>query len=178
MTDRRARLGLAFSAVLLAAAPLVGQTFRPPPVQHSAGGTRFGLFGFGMRAGADMNQGGQFVLSATLDIGDLFTRRLRMRPSGDIGVGNGANSYSGSFELLYRLTDDERSLSPYVGGGLALAGHAQCGTDSGCPSLWFNTVLGLEIRFRSTFNWVLEYHAMDAFQRNRLYLGLTTRRGN
>ncbi|HUL49563.1 MAG TPA: hypothetical protein VLT79_06060 [Gemmatimonadales bacterium] len=170
--------GSGLSILLLLAAPLAGQAFPPPRVQQGGGGTRLGLFGFGVRVGADLNQGGQFVLSGTLDIGDLFTRRLRLRPSGDIGVGSGANSYSGSFEVLYRLTDEDRSLTPYVGGGLALAGHAQCGADSGCPAVWFNTVLGLEIRYRSTFNWLLEYHAMDAFQRNRLYLGLTTRRGN
>jgi hypothetical protein len=39
-------------------------------------------------------------------------------------------------------------------------------------------VLGIEVRYRSTFNWLLEYHALNAFRRNRLYLGLTTRRGN
>ena len=33
-------------------------------------------------------------------------------------------------------------------------------------------------RKRSTFNWLLEYHAMDLFRRNRIYVGLTTRRGN
>jgi len=39
-------------------------------------------------------------------------------------------------------------------------------------------VFGFELHYRSTFNWLLEYHAMDALRHNRIYIGLTTRRGN
>src|SRR3989442_1212949 len=39
-------------------------------------------------------------------------------------------------------------------------------------------LFGFELHYRSTFNWLLEYHGMDAFRRNRVYVGLTTRRGN
>ena len=84
----------------------------------------------------------------------------------------------GSLEGLYRLSGDTRAATPYLGGGLAIAGHAGCATDASCPAVWLNVVLGIEVRYRSTFNWLLEYHALDAFRRNRVYLGLTTRRGN
>lgn len=155
------------------------QEFHPPPVQRSGpGGTRIGLLGFGVRAGADLSGEGAAVLGAALDIGNLFVDRFRLRPSAEIGILNGPNTYVASFEGLYRFGSDIQAVTPYVGGGLAVAGHADCGSDAGCPGLWLNVVLGIEVRYRSTFNWLFEYHALDAFRHNRLYLGLTTRRGN
>ena len=76
------------------------------------------------------------------------------------------------------MSDDNQAVTPYAGGGLAIAGHANCDSDDGCPGLWVNFVLGIELRYRSTFNWLLEYHALNLFNQNRIYLGLTTRRGN
>jgi hypothetical protein len=172
------RAGLLLLGMIVLGSGLCAQAFHPPPVQRSGGGTRVGLFGFGMRAGMDFDNGGQAILGVTLDLGDLAVPRLRMRPSAEIGVGNGANTYVGSFELLFRFAGDEKSVAPYVGGGLGIAGHAECGSDSGCPAVWGNAVAGVEIRYRSTFNWLVEYHPMDLFRHNRLYLGLTTRRGN
>lgn len=153
------------------------QQFQPP--QNSKhGGTRIGLFGFGVRGGVDFRRSGQLVLGSTLDIGDLFTNRLRLRPSAEIGVFNGPNSYVGNLEALWRFTDDEEVATPYIGLGLGVAGRAGCGSDPQCPGLWFNTVFGFELRYRSTFNWLVEYHGMDRMRRHRLYIGLTTRRGN
>jgi hypothetical protein len=175
----RALALLALVVSLANAAPLPGQAFTPPPVKRaSPRGTRIGLYGFGIRSGLDANGGGQAVLGATLDAGNLFVSRLRVRPSAEVGMLNGANTYAGSLEFLYRFLDDDRAAAPYLGGGLSVAGHTDCGADPGCPGLWVNVVLGIEIRVRSTFNWLIEYHAMDAFKHNRLYLGLTTRRGN
>src|SRR6266508_792800 len=165
--------------VLAAAAPLVAQEFHPPPVRRTNdGGTRLGLFGFGVRGGIDLAGKTQLVFGATLDAGNLGTNRFRLRPSAEIGVFNGWNSYAGSFEALYRFTGDEQVVTPYAGGGLSVAGHDSCGGDPQCPDLWANIVVGLELHYRSTFNWLLEYHAMDAFRHNRFYVGLTTRRGN
>src|SRR6266571_1075502 len=118
--------------MLLAAAPLAAQEFHPPPVRRTGEGTRLGLLGFGVRGGIDVSGQSQLVLGVTLDAGNLVSGRFRLRPSGEIGVFNGDNTYVGSFEGVYRFT----------------------------------------------FNWLLEYHAMDAFHHNRLYAGLTTRRGN
>jgi len=164
--------------ILLRAVPLGAQAFHPPPVGSQAGGTKLGLLGFGLRVGADFSGQGQAVLGGTIDAGSLFTDRLRLRPSAEIGILNGANTYAGSLELVYRFAADHNAVVPYTGGGVALAGHAECGSDSGCPGVWVNVVVGFEVRYRSTFNWLLEYHAMDAFRHNRLYVGLTSRRGN
>ena len=169
------------AAVLAVAAPprLAAQQFHPPAVRPDAGrGTRIGLFGFGARGGIDVAHQSQLVVGVTLDAGDLWTDRLRIRPSGEIGMFNGANSYVGSLEALYRLSGDEEMATPYVGGGFSFAGHDACGSDRECPDLWANIAVGLEVHFRSTFNWLLEYHALAGFNHNRLYMGLTTRRGN
>lgn len=172
------RSGLLLFAALTLARGLAAQAFHPPPVQRGGGGTRIGLFGFGIRGGTDANGGSPVVLGVTLDLGNLSGPRLRIRPSGEVGVGDGPNTYVGSFEVLLRLTSDDEPVTPYLGGGVGVAGHTGCGADPSCPAVWANGVLGIEIRYRSTFNWLLEYHPMDAFRRNRVYFGLTTRRGN
>jgi len=71
-----------------------------------------------------------------------------------------------------------RGRDPYVGLGLGVAGRENCGADPNCPDLWLNTVFGFELHYRSTFNWLVEYRGMDQMRRHRLYVGLTTRRGN
>jgi len=162
----------------LAARPLAAQQFSPPKSQGAPTGVRIGLFGFGVRTGLDFKGDRQLVLGATLDAGDLFSRRVRIRPSAEIGVFNGPNTYVASLESLWRFTDDEEVATPYVGLGASLAGRDGCGSDPECPDLWLNLVFGFELRYRSTFNWLLEYHGMDALRRHRIYLGLTTRRGN
>jgi hypothetical protein len=169
--------GTTLAALVLATA-LAAQEFHPPPVQRSHdGGTRLGLFGFGVRGGLDLGSR-QLVLGSTLDAGNLFNPRLRLRPSVELGVFRGANTYTGSFEVAFRFTGDEQVATPYLGGGLSVAGHDGCAVDRSCPSLWVNVLVGVELHYRSTFNWLLEYHAMDLFRRNRIYVGLTTRRGN
>jgi hypothetical protein len=175
--DMPSILLIAVSATLIAG-PLAAQAFNPPPVQRAGPAkTRLGLLGFGMRAGVDLGKGAT-VLGVAFDAGNVFMERLRLRPSVEIGILKEPNTYVGSLEALYRLTDDHQAATPYFGGGFAVGGHAGCGADAGCPGVWINFVLGIEVRYRSTFNWLLEYHALNAFRRNRIYLGLTTRRGN
>jgi hypothetical protein len=165
-------------AGLVLVTPLAAQEFHPPAVRRGEDhGTRLGLFGFGVRSGIALS-GSQLVFGTTLDAGNLVSSRLRLRPSGEIGVFNGANTYIGSLEALYRFTGDEEAATPYAGGGFSVAGHDGCGSDPGCPGLWVNVVVGFELHFRSTFNWLLEYHGMDVFRHSRVYVGLTTRRGN
>ncbi|HEV2749023.1 MAG TPA: hypothetical protein VGV12_00710 [Gemmatimonadales bacterium] len=160
-------------------AALGAQEFHPPAVQRSSDrGTRLGLFGFGVRGGVDVSGSKQMVFGVTLDAGHLFGPRFRIRPSGEIGVFNGVNSYIGSLEGLYRFTGDDQAATPYAGGGFSIVGHDSCGSDPDCPAVWANLVVGLELHYRSTFNWLLEYHAMNHFDHNRFYVGLTTRRGN
>ena len=171
-------VGMSLGALVVTAS-LAAQEFHPPPVQRSRDrGTRVGLFGFGVRGGLDVSGKTQMVFGATLDAGNLVTSRFRIRPAGEIGVLSGINSYVGSFEGLFRFTGDEEVATPYVGGGFSLAGHEGCSADPDCPAVWVNVVVGVELHYRSTFNWLLEYHGMDAFRHNRIYVGLTTRRGN
>jgi hypothetical protein len=171
------RIGLLVLAGASLAASLAAQDFVPPK-NASQGGTRIGLFGFGVRGGLDLRSDGQLVLGSTLDLGDLFTSRIRLRPSAEVGVFNGANSYAGNFDALWRFTEDGEAAIPYLGLGLSIAGHDNCGQDSNCPDLWLNLTFGFELRYRSTFNWLLEYRALDALDKHRLFIGLTTRRGN
>lgn len=171
------RLVLLLLGGMVVARTGVGQDFQPPKnSRHS--GTRIGLFGFGVRGGLDLRTDGQFIFGATLDVGDLFSSRVRMRPSAEVGVFNGANTYVGSFDTMWRFTEDEEVATPYVGLGLSVAGREGCGADPQCPDLWFNLTFGFELRYRSTFNWLLEYRALDALDKHRLFVGLTTRRGN
>jgi hypothetical protein len=166
------------TAWVLLPATLAAQQFQPPGTSSETKGTRIGLYGFGVRSGIDFGDNGQFIAGMSLDLGNLFTSRLRLRPSAEIGVFNGVNTYVASFETLFRFTDDRQITQPYFGGGFSIAGREDCGTVSDCPALWANLVLGLELHYRSTFNWLLEYHGMDLLRRHRLYVGLTTRRGN
>ena len=163
--------------VVLVTRAIAAQEFVPPKnATHS--GTRIGLFGFGVRGGVDLRGSGQLVLGTTLDVGNLFSNRLRLRPSAEIGVFNGPNTYVGSVDALWRFTEDEEVATPYVGLGLSVAGRTECSSDPQCPDLWVNLTFGVELRYRSTFNWLLEYRGMDALARHRIFVGLTTRRGN
>jgi hypothetical protein len=174
----RMRIGVIVLVGALGATSVAAQEFVPPKNPNARTGTRLGLFGFGVRSGVDVRGAGQLVAGSTLDIGDLFTNRLRLRPSAEIGVFNGPTTYVGNFEALWRFTPDEETATPYLGLGLALAGRQNCGMDPNCPGIWLNVVFGFELRYRSTFNWLIEYHGMDAMRRHRFYVGLTTRRGN
>lgn len=172
--------GMIAAGALLCSAALHAQQ---PPARPDSGtvpatGTRIGLFGFGVRAGVDFTGGSQMVFGTTLDLGDIATSRVRLRPSAELGVFNGVNTYVTSAEVLYRFTDDSPPAIPYIGVGASVAGHTGCAQDSSCPAVWVNLVFGFELHYQTSFNWLLEYHGMDAMRRHRLYIGLTTRRGN
>jgi hypothetical protein len=171
------RIGMLVLVAMFARQPAAAQEFVPPK-SGATGGTRIGLFGFGVRGGVDVRRSSQLVFGGTLDIGDLLSSRVRLRPSAEIGVFNGPNTYVVNMETLWRFTADDEVATPYVGLGVGVAGREDCGADPNCPDLWFNVVFGFELRYRSTFNWLLEYHGMDRIRRNRFYIGLTTRRGN
>jgi hypothetical protein len=138
---------------------------------------QLGLYGFAARAGVDFEGQGQAVASVTLDLGDIYTDRLRLRPSAELGFGWGDNTYVANLETVYRFTGDTEVAVPYVGGGIALSGQEGCGSSDECPALWVQFVLGFELQLRNQMNWLLEYHAEDAFGRHRIFIGLTTRRG-
>ena len=165
--------------VLMVTASLSAQTeYQPPEAEEStARPFQLGVFGFAARAGVDFEGQGQALASFALDMGDLYTDRLRLRQSAELGFGWGDNTYVANLEVVYRFTADSAVAVPYVGGGIALSGQEGCGTVDNCPSMWAQFILGFELKLRNQINWLLEYHAEDAFRRHRLFVGLTTRRG-
>ncbi len=146
------------------------------PLEAQAPRTDVGLYGFSSRGGVDLDGPGQAIVSVALDIGHVFTPRLRLRPSGDLGFLGDDNTYVASFELLYRFLGDGQIVVPYLGAGLGVFGRELCGQDPGCPGVWLQLAAGFEVQARGPVSWLLEYHAMDAFGRHRFMIGLTTRR--
>lgn len=138
---------------------------------------QLGIRGFSARAGVDFEEQGQAVASFALDMGDIYTDRLRLRSSAEIGFGWGDNTYVASVEVIQRFTADAVRVVPYLGAGIALAGQEGCGEVDTCPSIWAQFVFGFEMKLRDQINWLLEYHAEDSFRRHRFFVGLTTRRG-
>jgi hypothetical protein len=172
------RAALLACFLALTAVPAGAQDFQPPEdASSSPRGTHLGLYGFGVRGGLDFTENGRLALGVTLDLGQLFVERVRLRPSGELSVFNGPNVYVGSLEALYYFTRPADRTRPYAGVGLGVAGSAACSGDPDCPDLWLNVVLGFELRFRPAFDWLLEYHGMDLLRENRIHVGLTTRLG-
>jgi hypothetical protein len=153
------------------------QAFEPPPQAGGTRGVRLGLFGFGSRLGVDPSGQRQAVVGTTLDAGDLFTDRVRLRPSAEIGLGDSVTTYVVNLELLFRFTADSASAIPYVAFGPALYSQERCATAVDCPQVWAQFAIGFELRFRGSMNWLLEYHGEDGLRRHRFFIGLTTRRG-
>jgi hypothetical protein len=173
---RAALLGL----TLLVSGSLIAQE---PPETDAGGGpdqaaVRVGLFGFGARVGLDLARDVPVVLSYVVDVGDLYTDKVRFRPSAEVGLRGGMNTYVFNAELMYRFTEDSEIAVPYLGAGIALMARDGCGADPDCPSLWAQFALGFELRFRDQINWLLEYRGGDALRRHRLFIGLVTRRGS
>jgi hypothetical protein len=144
----------------------------------SSRSTAIGLYGFSAMGGVDLEGEGQAIAAVAIDGGHLLTRRLRIRPSGEIGFLGSDNRYLLNVELLYRFADDSHLAVPYVGTGLGLSGREECGADPDCPGVWLQFVLGFDMRIRQNISWLLEYHPADAFRRQRIMVGLSTRRGN
>jgi len=171
---------LLFLAGVTPVGKLAAQDFTPPDVggQQSDQGSKIkiGFYGFGTRLGWDVEDG-EAIISITFDLGNLGSDQVRLRPSAEIGFAEDVNTYAVSAEILYRFTPDTEKAIPYVGLGLALAGSDDCSIRDGCPEAWLQFVMGFEVEFRSSMNWLLEYHAEDALNRHRLFFGLTTRRG-
>ncbi len=169
--------GLAFALASLTAAALVAQEFQPPGGATSSGpstGVRFGILGFSTRAGGQVNEGAQGILGSTIDVAQLGSPQVRLRPSFEVGFGRADKSLHLALEVIYRFQADDAPSVPYVGAGL---GYYDAGNDSVGVKVWPNLVMGFELPFRSTFNWLVEYHALDRLGRHRFLVGLATRGG-
>ncbi|HEY2825168.1 MAG TPA: hypothetical protein VGI83_06455 [Gemmatimonadales bacterium] len=172
------RTALVLTLALMIPGSVAAQRFATPDsVSGGPGAVRLGLLGFSAKGGADFKSGGRAIASVGLDLGDLFSDRVRIRPSLEIGIDADTTNYIGSAELMYRFTPDSTIAVPYVLFGLGLYGQQHCNViASGCPKVLAQFGLGFEIKLDAHMNWMLEYHGEDALRRHRVLVGLTTRR--
>ncbi len=147
-------------------------TAEAAPVEPpTGGGFRAGVLGFTTRGGAQVNQGSQVVLGSTVDLAQLGSPRLRLRPSFEVGFGSPSKSLGINLEVVYRFQDDGSTAIPYLGAG---AGYYD---DDATERGWATVVIGFELPFRRGMSWLFEYHALDGVGRSRVLAGLATRAG-
>ena len=77
----------------LAATDADAQEFLPPETVAERGPVWFGLAGFGTRLGMEVSADRQGVIGFTLDVGDLGSPRVRLRPSFEVGFAGDVNTY-------------------------------------------------------------------------------------
>ena len=158
----------------LAMAPVraAAQDFHPPAsgsTEPEVNGPTLDLYAFSVRGGLDVTRTMQWVVGTTFDVSELWSPRVRLRPSLEIaGTGGSDVTFHWAAEIVYRFQPDNAAAIPYVGLGL---GHMT----TAHPTLWPTVVLGFELQFRPSFNWLLEYHALDRLGRHRFLVGLATR---
>ena len=171
------RVALLAMTLLTSAVPLVAQDFTPPAEDESPPtSVRIGLFGFSSKLGVDFRGINQAIASIAIDVADVYSDRVRLRPSFEIGAGSGVASYVGNIEMMYRFLPDTEQAVPYIGFGLGIYGQTGCGPAPGCPKLMPQFALGFELKFQNNMNWLIEYHGEDALRRHRFFVGLATRR--
>ena len=169
--------------VALAAAGARAQEFVPPdrtgrPAQSntqtsSAGsGLRIGIFGFTSRVGMQVNRGTQGVVGSTVDVAELGAPTVRLRPGVEMGFGNPDHSVGINAEVVYRFQPDQAPAIPYVGLGIGYF------DDTTSTRVWPTVVMGFELNFSRSINWLIEYHALDGLRRSRFMIGLSTRGPN
>ena len=165
--------------------PGAGQEFIPPentgsaetPPDDSERRFRFGIFGVGARVGFDLTDRDQGFMSTIVDMGDLVGPRVRLRSLAEISFGSGLDNYQVGSEIVFRFLDDSPPAVPYFAFGLSVFGQQQCQFFSDCPALYGNFSLGFEMLIDGTMAWMIEYRGEDLWRRNRLMIGVTSRRG-
>jgi hypothetical protein len=182
-TQRRRWLPICFASVLglaplgALAHPVAGQEFLPPEEGTRRGSFWLGLEGFSARFGAQVGDESEAVVAIGLDLGNLGSDRIRLRPSAEFGFGNRNNSYVINADITFRLTEESAPAIPYLGLGVGLIGAESCGDAPGCPTVSPQFSLGFEAHVSKAMNWLVEYRAEDGFGRHRILVGLATRRG-
>ena len=177
----------AFVMLVVVAGSAAAQEFVPPDrggrpapagqaPQSTSGtaptGIQIGVFGFSTRGGFQVNKGGQAVIGSTIDLVELGTPAVRVRPSFEMGFGSSAYSIGVNLEVVYRFQPDQAPAIPYLGLG---AGYYN---DTTSTKLWLTVVMGFELAFSRNMNWLIEYHALDGLRRSRFLVGLSTRGAN
>ena len=136
-------------------------------------GFKVGVFGFSTRGGWQVNKGSQGVIGATVDIAQLGVPTVRLRPSFEMGIGSSFNSIGANLEVVYRFQPDQAPAIPYLGLGIGYYDDR-----TGTKNVWPTVVMGFELPLHRSFNWLVEYHALDGLRRSRFLVGLSTRGGN
>jgi hypothetical protein len=175
--------------LLLIAAPVArAQDFRPPdPAAGRGTGTttpppaaattqesnafRVGILGFSTRAGAQVTQEGQAVIGTTIDLAQLGSPRVRLRPSAEVGFGSPEKSLGANLEVVFRFQPETASAIPYVGAGVGYL------DDGSVERVWPTFVLGFELPFQQQLRWLVEYHGLDGLRRSRFLIGLAASAG-
>lgn len=176
------RIALAAALVAASAAQARAQEFTPPggSSQSTPGvapGVEFGILGFSTRAGIQVNRGTQGIIGSTVDVASLWSPQVRLRPSFEMGFGKYGKSLHGALEVIYRLQPDEAPAIPYLGAGLGYydSGTSADTTQPHIQKVYINLVMGFELPFRPSFNWLFEYHSLDRLGQHRFLIGLATR---
>lgn len=180
---RTAGLLGALSLLVLTAPRARAQEFVPPDrsgrpanaPQSSAAADqsiRLGIFGFSTRAGMQVNKGSQGVIGSTVDVVEFGTPAVRLRPSFETGFGSSSYSLGINAEMIYRFQPDQAPAIPYLGLGIGYY------NDTTSTKVWPTVVMGFELSFSRSINWLVEYHALDGLRRSRFLIGLTTRGPN
>ena len=172
---------LCTGVLAFAAAPAAAQDFVPPASGGGASvsnGLRVDLIGFSTRAGADVSRGGSLVLGSAFDVAELWSPQVRLRPSFEFSAAGAARSLHAAVEVVYRFQPDRAAAIPYAGIGVGyFVQDSASASIAGQRRVWLNLVMGFELAFRPSFNWLLEYHALDRLGRHRFLVGLSTRGG-
>ncbi len=158
--------------------PVSGQEFLPPEEAGQRGAFWIALEGFSARLGAQVGDESEAVMAIAIDLGNLGSDRIRLRPSVEFGFGNANDSYVVNADVAFRLTDDSAPAVPYLGLGVGLIGLETCGDAPGCPTVSPQFALGFEGHVSNSVNWLVEYRAEDGFGRHRIFVGFATRRGS
>ena len=165
------RLILLALPLAVAAPPAAAQEFHPPSsgTAPSAGGPSVDLYSFSVRGGVDVTRKLQWVLGTSFDVAELWSPRVRFRPSVEIASDAGSTvTFHWAGEIIFRFEPDNAPAIPYVGIGVGHMSNTH-------PTIWPTIALGFELQLRPSFNWLIEYHALDRLGRHRFLVGLTTR---
>ena len=177
---RRACLALVVALLACAAAPAAAQDFVPPSSGRgsASNGVRVDLIGFSTRVGADVTHRGSLVVGSAFDVAELWSPQVRLRPSFEFSAAGSARSRHVALEVVYRFQPDRAPAIPYAGIGIGyFVQDSTSELNRRQRLVWLNIVMGFELAFRPSFNWLLEYHALDRLGRHRFLIGLSTRGG-
>lgn len=172
---RGVRVAMLVTGLACAAAAAIAQEFQPPSsgANSGGGGLRVDLLGFSSRAGVDVSGGSSLVLGSAVDVAELWSPSVRLRPSFEFSGTGTSTALHVALEVVYRFQPDRAPAIPYVGVGV---GYWNDESDNE-ERVWPTIAMGFELAFRPSFNWLLEYHALDRLGRHRFLVGLSTRGG-